>query len=121
MVFAKGEHGWQAMWLPLYLFGRPSFKRVEDNTFTMADRVRALMHRRYLTVSYLVDLWRAGTEVSTCEGRLPDEQVTFLGVEAPRVRRPLHTYPLAGRRWTRSQLPKPSILGRATGSVGPAR
>jgi hypothetical protein len=56
---------------------------VEDNTFTMADRVRAMMHRRYLTVSYLVGLWRPGTEDSSWEGRLPDEPVTFLGVEAP--------------------------------------
>lgn len=83
MVFAKGEHGWQAVWLHLYLAGRPSFNRVEDNTFTTADRVRALMERRYLTVSYLVELWRAGTEVTTWDGRLPDKPVTFLGLEAP--------------------------------------
>jgi hypothetical protein len=83
IVFAKGRHGWQAVWLHLYLSGTPSFNRVEDNTFTTADRVRALLERRYLTVSYLVDLWRARTEVITWDGRLPDEPVTFLGVEAP--------------------------------------
>ncbi|HEY3005275.1 MAG TPA: hypothetical protein VGJ44_23215, partial [Kribbellaceae bacterium] len=83
MVFAKGEHGWQAVWLHLYLSGRPSFNRVEENTFTTADRVRAMMERRHLTVSYLVDLWRARTEVTTWDGRLPDEPVTFLGLEAP--------------------------------------
>lgn len=83
MVFAKGEHGWQAVWLHLYLTGRPSFNRVEDNTFNTADRVRALVERNYLTVSYLVGLWRARTEVTTWDGRLPDEPVTFLGVEAP--------------------------------------
>ena len=83
MVFARDERGWQAVWLHLYLRGRPSFNRVEENTFTTADRVRALMERRYLTVSYLVDRWRARTEVTMWNGRLPDEPVTFVGIEAP--------------------------------------
>ncbi|GAB3939684.1 hypothetical protein [Micromonospora vulcania] len=83
MVFARSEHGWQAVWLHLYLPGTPSFNRVEDNTFTTADRVRALMERRYLTVAYLVDRWRARAEVVTWDGRLPDEPVTFVGIEAP--------------------------------------
>ncbi|WP_229403366.1 hypothetical protein [Micromonospora okii] len=83
MVFARGESGWQAVWLHLYLRGRPSFNRVEGNTFTTADRVRALMERRYLTVSYLVDRWRARGEVTTWNGRLPDEPVTFIGIEVP--------------------------------------
>ncbi|MBO4206016.1 hypothetical protein [Micromonospora echinofusca] len=83
MVFAKGEQGWQAVWLHLYLRGRPSFNRVEDNTFTTADRVRALVERRYLTVSYLVDRWRTRGEVTMWDGRMPDEPVTFVGIEAP--------------------------------------
>ncbi|MEV6694862.1 hypothetical protein AB0M35_25635 [Micromonospora sp. NPDC051196] len=83
MVFAKGERGWQAMWLHLYLSGRPSFNRVEDNAYTTADRVRALTQRRYLTLSYLVDRWRTRAEVRTWDGRLPDGPVTFVGIEAP--------------------------------------
>jgi hypothetical protein len=83
MVFAKGEHGWQAVWLHLYLQGWPSFNRVEDNTFTTADQVRALMERRYLTMSYLVDRWREQTEVTLWNGQLPDEPITFIGIEAP--------------------------------------
>ncbi|MEU4399217.1 hypothetical protein [Micromonospora orduensis] len=83
VVFARSEAGWQAVWLHLYLRGWPSFNRVEENTFSTADRVRALLERRYLTVAYLVDRWRARTEVSTWDGRLPDEPVTFVGVEAP--------------------------------------
>lgn len=83
MVFARTEHGWQAVWLHLYLRGQPSFNRVEDNTFTTTDRVRALMERRYLTVSYLVDRWRARAEVTTWDGQLPDEPVTFIGIDAP--------------------------------------
>lgn len=83
MVFTRNERGWQAVWLHLYLGGRPSFNRVEENTFTTADRVRALMERRYLTVSYLVDRWRARAEVTTWNGRPPDGPVTFVGIEAP--------------------------------------
>ncbi|MCI4066873.1 hypothetical protein MRQ36_31655 [Micromonospora sp. R77] len=83
MVFAKGEQGWQAVWLHLYLRGRPSFNRVEDNRSTTADRVRALVQRRYLTMSYLVDRWRARADVVMWDGRLPDEPVTFIGIDAP--------------------------------------
>jgi hypothetical protein len=83
IVFARGPDGWQAVWLHLYLQGMPSFNRVEENVFTTADRVRALVERRYLTVSYLVDHWRARTAVTMWDGRLPDEPVTFIGIEAP--------------------------------------
>jgi hypothetical protein len=83
MVFARDEQGWQAVWLHLYLRGRPSFNRVEANTFTTADRVRALLERRYLTVSYLVDRWRGRAEVTTWDGRVPDEPVTYIGIAAP--------------------------------------
>ena len=83
MVFARNDEGWQAVWLHLYLRGLPSFNRVEGNTFTTADRVRALLERRYLTLSYLVDLWRTRAEVMTWDGRLPEEPVTFIGLEAP--------------------------------------
>ncbi|MEV6923848.1 hypothetical protein AB0M46_04950 [Dactylosporangium sp. NPDC051485] len=83
MVFARGEHGWQAVWLHLYLQGRPSFNRVETNKLTVADRVRALVERRYLTMSYLVDRWRERTEVRAWDGRPPDEPVVFIGLEAP--------------------------------------
>jgi hypothetical protein len=83
IVFARHDRGWQAVWLHLYLRGRPSFNRVEDNTFTTADRVRALMERRYLTMSYLIDRWRARAEVTTWNGRLPDQPITFIGIEAP--------------------------------------
>ncbi|MBM2620337.1 hypothetical protein JIG36_32975 [Actinoplanes sp. LDG1-06] len=83
MVFVPGERGWQAVWLHLYLPGRPMFNRVEESTFSTSDRVRALMERRYLTVSYLVDRWRADTEVSVWDGQPPEEPVTFIGIDAP--------------------------------------
>jgi hypothetical protein len=83
VVFAKGERGWEAVWLHLYLHGRPFFNRVEGTGFTTADRVRALLERRYLTVSYLVDLWRTRADVMMWDGALPEEPVTFVGIEAP--------------------------------------
>ncbi|MFI5842477.1 hypothetical protein ACIA8K_22495 [Catenuloplanes sp. NPDC051500] len=83
MAFAKGADGWQAVWLHLYLRGTPLFNRVEGNAFTVADRVRAVVERRYLTVSYLIDLWRPHTEILTWDGSLPDEPVTFIGLHAP--------------------------------------
>jgi hypothetical protein len=83
VVFVKGGHGWQAVWLHLYLRGWPSFNRVEETTFTTAHRVRALVERRYLTMSYLVDRWRTRAEVLTWDGRVPDGPVTFIGITAP--------------------------------------
>src|SRR5262249_4440655 len=83
MVFAKGERGWQAVWLHLYLRGRPAVNRVGETTFTRAGRVGALVGGRYRPVSSLVALGRARTEVTTWTGRLPDEPVTFIGIEAP--------------------------------------
>jgi hypothetical protein len=83
IVFARAEQGWQAVWLHLYLHGRPAFNRVEENTFTTSHRVRALLDRRYLTVSYLLDRWRTKADVTTWDGRPPDRPVTFIGLETP--------------------------------------
>ncbi|GIF63397.1 hypothetical protein Ais01nite_14320 [Asanoa ishikariensis] len=83
MVFTRREHDWQAVWLHLYLQGWPSFNRVEHNTVSTASLVRAMLERQYLTVSYLVDRWRARAEVRTWNGEPPDEPVTFIGIEAP--------------------------------------
>lgn len=82
LVFVRGADGWEAVWLHLYLTGRPQYNRVEGVAVSTADRVRALLDRRYLTMSYLVELLRAkGTEVLT--GDLPDEPVTYVGIERP--------------------------------------
>jgi len=83
VVFVPSSVGWQAVWLHLYLRGRPTFNRVEDNTFTTADRVRALVERRYLTMSWLVDLWRSRASVSMWDGEVPSEPVIYVGLEAP--------------------------------------
>jgi hypothetical protein len=85
MVFAKGPGGWQAIWLHLYLRGWPSFNRVEESTFTTAHRVRALVERRYLTMSYLVGLWRTRHDVTVWDGQVPAEPVTYIGITAPEL------------------------------------
>lgn len=84
MVFAQREHGWEALWLHLYLTGWPAMNRVEENTFSTADRVRALVERQYLTMSYLVDRWRTRGDVTVWDGGAFEEPVTFVGLEAPR-------------------------------------
>lgn len=83
IVFAKGEDGWQAVWLHLYLGGHPAFNRVEGNAYTTADRVRALVERRYLTMAYLIDLWRAKIPAFAWDGTVPETPVTFIGLSAP--------------------------------------
>ncbi|WBB80065.1 hypothetical protein O7606_01305 [Micromonospora sp. WMMD882] len=83
IVFVRGGRGWQAVWLHLYLRGTPSFNRVEGNTFSTADRVRALVERRHLTMAYLLDRWRTKAEVTMWDACPPDEPVTFVGIDAP--------------------------------------
>jgi hypothetical protein len=83
MVFARGERGWQAVWLHLYLRGRAGFNRVEGNAFTTADRVRALVERRYLTMTYLLERWQPRADVRRWDGSLPENPVTFVGLHAP--------------------------------------
>jgi hypothetical protein len=83
VVFTRQDSGWEAVWLHLYLSGWPAFNRVEDNAFTTAHRVRALVERRYLTMSYLAGLWATRGEVVVWDGRLPTEPVAFAGVTAP--------------------------------------
>jgi hypothetical protein len=84
IVFVKEDDGWEAVWLHLYLRGMPAFNRLEENTFSTAEQVRALVERRYLTVGYLLDRWRTRAEVRTWDGQVPDGPVTFIGIEAPR-------------------------------------
>jgi hypothetical protein len=83
MVFARRADGWRVIWLHLYLRGWPAFNRVEENSFTIADQVSALLERRYLTMSYLVERWRGRADVVMWDGKAPDEPVTFVGIEAP--------------------------------------
>ena len=65
------------------MFGYQTRVRDQAGAPFDARTVRALAQRRYLTVSYLVDRWRARAEVLTWDSRPPEEPVTFIGREVP--------------------------------------
>lgn len=87
LVFRRGDDGrWRAKWLHLYLRGISSGNQVEENQASVSKVVRAVVERDQLTVAYLADLmsdeattvhvWESGAPV-------PDEPVTYIGLERP--------------------------------------
>ncbi|MFE7749325.1 TerD family protein [Streptomyces sp. NPDC057428] len=86
LVFRRGSGGrWQAKWLHLYLRGISSGNRVEENQMSVSKVVRAVVEREYLTVGYLVSLMSdRATAVDLWDGAaVPDEPVTYIGLERP--------------------------------------
>jgi hypothetical protein len=86
LVFRRGKGGrWQAKWLHLHLTGLGWGNMVEQNRVSVATVLRGIVEREYLTVRYLVDLWGdAATSATVWDGGpLPDEPVTFIGLERP--------------------------------------
>jgi hypothetical protein len=86
LVFQRGDNNqWRAKWLHVYLTGVPSANRVEENQVSVSKLVRALAEREQLTVRYLIDLMPDGTTTELLRNGepLPDEPVTYIGVERP--------------------------------------
>ncbi|MEV7399799.1 hypothetical protein AB0N93_05175 [Streptomyces sp. NPDC091267] len=86
LVFRRGDDGrWHAKWLHLYLRGLPAANRVEENQVSVAELVRAMVEREYLTVRYLIGLLPGeSTAVDLWDGGpVPDEPVTYIGLERP--------------------------------------
>ncbi|MEU0677028.1 TerD family protein [Streptomyces sp. NPDC006172] len=86
LVFRRGNDGrWRAKWLHLYLRGVSAANRVEENQVSVSKIVRAVAEREQLTVRYLVELMSAAdTTVDLRDGeQLPDEPVTYIGLERP--------------------------------------
>ncbi|ANZ14092.1 TerD domain-containing protein [Streptomyces noursei ATCC 11455] len=86
LAFQRGTDGrWHAKWLHLYLTGTPTSNQVEGNRVSVATLLRGIVARDYLTVRYLADLMAdSATTVTRWEGgALPDEPVTYLGLERP--------------------------------------
>ncbi|MFG2951955.1 hypothetical protein [Streptomyces adustus] len=86
LVFRREDDGrWRAKWLHLYLKGLSSANRVEENQLSVSKVVRAVVEREQLTVRYLTDLMSGDT--TTVElldgGPVPDEPVTYIGLERP--------------------------------------
>ncbi|MGX1274358.1 hypothetical protein [Streptomyces phaeoluteigriseus] len=86
LVFRRDDDGrWRAKWLHLYLKGISSANRVEENQLSVSTVVRALVRREHLTVRYLADLMSGdATAVERWDGgSVPDEPVTYIGLERP--------------------------------------
>ncbi|MFF9331359.1 TerD family protein [Streptomyces albogriseolus] len=86
LVFRREDDGrWRAKWLHLYLRGISSANRVEENQMSVSKVVRAVVEREYLTVRYLTGLMAGrGTAVDVWDGGpVPDEPVTYIGLERP--------------------------------------
>ncbi|AJC53415.1 hypothetical protein GZL_00811 [Streptomyces sp. 769] len=86
LAFQRGTDGrWRAKWLHLYLTGTPTSNQVEGNRVSVATLLRGIVARDHLTVRYLADLMAdSATTVTRWEGgSLPDEPVTYLGLERP--------------------------------------
>jgi hypothetical protein len=74
LAFARtGDGGWSAHWLHLYTTGWPNFNAVENSLWSASHLTRSILHRRYLRLSYLLDLMPAGTA----------DGVTYIGLERP--------------------------------------
>ncbi|RSN67276.1 TerD family protein [Actinomadura sp. WAC 06369] len=84
LAFVRGKEGdWHAKWMHLHLRGGFAFNAVEGNRVTTATLTRAVIERRYLTVRYLVDLMEP-RQLTVLDGvPLPDEPVTFVGLDRP--------------------------------------
>lgn len=86
LAFRREDDGrWRAKWLHLYLRGISSANRVEENQVSVSKVVRALVEREQLTVGYLIDLMARDTTVMDLwdGGPVPDEPVTYIGLERP--------------------------------------
>ncbi|MFJ5269587.1 hypothetical protein [Streptomyces sp. NPDC088358] len=85
LVFRREDDGrWRAKWLHLYLKGISSANRVEENRVSVSKVVRAVAEREHLTVRYLTDLMSGdATAVDLWDGVVPDEPVTYIGLERP--------------------------------------
>ncbi|WP_189149281.1 TerD family protein [Streptomyces lacrimifluminis] len=88
LVFRREADGrWRAKWLHLYLKGISSANQVEENQVSVAKVVRAVVEREQLTVGDLIDLMSDDTtavDVDVWDGeQLPDEPVTYIGLERP--------------------------------------
>ncbi|MFJ2901400.1 hypothetical protein [Streptomyces sp. NPDC087212] len=86
LAFRRGPDGtWTATWLHVYLRGAPHANRVESNQVTVAQLLRPVVEREYLTVRHLLDLMAADGAQVTCQdgGALPEGPVTYVGLQRP--------------------------------------
>ncbi len=86
IAFTRDPDGsWSATWLHLHLPGDPAFNQVEGNHLNTTLLAKAILARRYLTTTHLLDLLRAkGVPTTTWTPTLHlDVPVTYLGLHPP--------------------------------------
>lgn len=84
LAFARGDDGrWSAHWLHLYVRGLHWANLVEANRVTTSMLVRAIVARRYLTMSHLLGLIPAREVVPYEPGMEFSGPVTYVGLERP--------------------------------------
>ncbi|MCB9745193.1 MAG: TerD family protein [Alphaproteobacteria bacterium] len=84
LAFERGDDGWRARWLHLFMLGSPRFNTVEASRVSVTLLVRAMLQRRFLDVRYAVGRMAPGRLSLWSKGApLPAEPVTFIGLEAP--------------------------------------
>ncbi|GAA2686448.1 MULTISPECIES: hypothetical protein [Actinosynnema] len=85
-VFVRDGDGWTAVWTHLHLNGSSPFHSVETTGDIARKVAKALVERRSLTISYLLDLLRAkGSLVLPWTGEAPgsDTPPLYVGLDRP--------------------------------------
>ncbi|ALG14903.1 hypothetical protein AOZ06_19635 [Kibdelosporangium phytohabitans] len=86
IVFGRDDDGrWTATWTHLYLTGSVNFNRVEGHMSNTSRLARAVYEKRYLTMSYLINLLavKAGSVTVWEPGVRLAEPVVFIGLDQP--------------------------------------
>ncbi|WP_202818958.1 TerD family protein [Actinosynnema sp. ALI-1.44] len=86
IVFGRDDDGeWTGTWTHLYQTGQLNFNRVEGAVSNSGRLARAVYERRYLTMSYLINLLtaKAGSVTVWEPGMRWDEPVVFIGMDRP--------------------------------------
>jgi hypothetical protein len=96
LTFQRIGQCWYGCWTHLYLTGDPYFNRVEGNARSTATVIAGMVNRRRMTLGKWLTMQASKTEnvyqmdpdgaVRDAIGRpavLPDEPVTYVGLEAP--------------------------------------
>ncbi len=86
LVFIRGKDGkWSVKWLHLYMRGSVAYNQVESNDVSTGLLARAVVERKYLSVSYLADFMRmkAARYERYTPGMLIEPDMTYIGLERP--------------------------------------
>ena len=85
LVFIKGDKGWVAKWLHLYLKGMPAGNMVEGNTKASEMLTRSMIEHKFLGMGYLVEAFtkKAKGWGWYKKGMELKEPVTYIGIEVP--------------------------------------